>query len=43
MRALCSVLLLAFQALGNASLVFHNVWDEWRVKHHKVYANEVGL
>ncbi|KAL6099700.1 uncharacterized protein ACO6RY_01468 [Pungitius sinensis] len=40
MRVLCSVLLLALQVLGNAALLFHKDWDEWRVKHHKVYGNE---
>lgn len=43
MHILCAVLLLAFLVLGRSSSALNKVWEEWKIKHRKVYENQVGL
>lgn len=43
MHILCAVLLLASLVHSHSSFALNKVWEEWKIKHHKVYANQVGL
>ncbi|XP_071356509.1 cathepsin K-like isoform X1 [Trachinotus anak] len=40
MHILCVVLLLAFPVLGHSSSALNKMWEEWKIKHHKVYDNQ---
>ncbi|XP_075961940.1 cathepsin S, ortholog 1 isoform X1 [Anarhichas minor] len=43
MHVSCAVLLLAVQVLGNSSVVLNKVWEEWQIKHRKVYDNQTEI
>ncbi|XP_069032115.1 cathepsin S, ortholog 1 [Embiotoca jacksoni] len=43
MHNLCAVLLLACLARSSSSPASNKVWDEWKIKHHKVYDNQTEI
>ncbi|XP_070777479.1 cathepsin S, ortholog 1 [Enoplosus armatus] len=43
MHSLCAVLLWAFLVLGHSSSALNKVWEEWKIKHHKVYDNQTEI
>ncbi|XP_074470153.1 cathepsin S, ortholog 1 [Sebastes fasciatus] len=43
MHVLCSVLLLTFPVLGHAASALNEVWEDWQIKHHKVYDNQTEV
>ncbi|XP_033493577.1 cathepsin K-like [Epinephelus lanceolatus] len=43
MHLFCAVLLLASLVLGRSSSALNKVWDEWQIKHGKVYDNQTEV
>ena len=43
MHILCALLLLDRLVLARSSPALNKMWDEWKIKHRKVYDNQVGL
>ncbi|XP_056256223.1 cathepsin S, ortholog 1 isoform X2 [Seriola aureovittata] len=43
MHILCVVLLLAFLVLGHSSSPLNKMWEEWKIKHHRVYDNQTEI
>uniref|UniRef100_A0A3B4UE32 Cathepsin S, ortholog 1 n=1 Tax=Seriola dumerili TaxID=41447 RepID=A0A3B4UE32_SERDU len=43
MHILCVVLLLAFLVLGHSSSALNKMWEEWKIKHHRVYDNQTEI
>ncbi|XP_067468895.1 cathepsin S, ortholog 1 [Thunnus thynnus] len=43
MHILCAVLLLASLVHSHSSFALNKVWEEWKIKHHKVYANQTEI
>ncbi|XP_045914082.1 procathepsin L-like isoform X1 [Micropterus dolomieu] len=43
MHILCAVLLLVFLVLGHSSSALNKVWEEWKIKHSKVYDNHTEI
>lgn len=43
MYILWAILLLGFLVNGHTSSALNKVWEEWKIKHGKVYDNQVGV
>lgn len=43
MHIVCALLLLDCLVLAQSSSALNKMWDEWKIKHRKVYDNQVGL